>query len=63
MKLDYLKETTSNWETEYRVPCHTYIVNGSKLVGYIKESNNEKIMFSKSRIFNRKGRTFTKVKL
>jgi hypothetical protein len=59
MGLTFLKETTADWKADYRVPNHTYIMNGTSCVGYVKEGTTEKIMFSKpSSQFNRKGRTF-----
>ena len=63
MKFSYLKETTK-FDVDYNVPMHTYIMQGSKCVGYIKEGTEEKIMFNKPSVqFSKKGRTFVEVKL
>ena len=61
-KLKYLKETTTDWKTDYRVPCHTYIMQGSKCVGYIKEGTTAEFMFTKGHNFDKRGRTFEEVK-
>ena len=61
MKYSYLKETT-DYDVEYRVPMHTYIMMGSRCVGYIKEGTSTEVMFSKpSTQFNKRGRTFVEV--
>lgn len=60
--MEYLRETTNDWKADYRVPCHTYILHRGKLAGYIKEGTTKEIMFSKSIFFDRKHRTFEKVK-
>ncbi len=64
MKRKYLKETTSNWKTDFRVPAHTYIFEGSattKIVGYIKEDTTEEIIFKKPQNFDKRNRTFKTV--
>jgi len=61
--MKYLKETTV-WDTDVRIPNHTYIFDGSSCVGYIKEGTSEKIMFKKpARGFSKRYRTFKEVKL
>jgi hypothetical protein len=61
--MKYLKETTV-YAVDYRVPMHTYIMDGTKCVGYIKEGTDEKMMFSKPSVhFSKKGRTFKEIKL
>jgi hypothetical protein len=59
----YLKETTTDWKADFRVPCHTYIFEGrdTRCVGYIKEGTTEEIMFSKPQRFDKRGRTFKEV--
>jgi hypothetical protein len=62
----YLKETTNNWVCDYRVPCHTYIVEdgrNGRLLGYIKEGRTEEVMFSKPYAFDRRNRTFKEIKV
>jgi hypothetical protein len=62
--ITYMKETTNDWKTDYRVPCHTYIMDGSTCIGYIKEGTVEEIIFSKpSKLFSKTGRKFVKVKM
>lgn len=57
--MKYLKETTDWGEvTEVAIPNHIYMVEGTKLVGYIKQDTTEEIMFSKPLPFNKRGRTF-----
>lgn len=60
--MKYLKETTSDWKVDYRVPLHTYIVDGTRAIGYIKEGTTEEIIFSKPMPFNRSRRKFEEVK-
>jgi hypothetical protein len=60
--MQYIKETTTDWKTDYRVPCHTYIMDGQKCIGYIKEGTTEEIIFSKpSKLFSKTRREFVKV--
>lgn len=61
MKQEFLQETTKDWKADYRVPNHTYIMEGSKCVGYIPEGTELVEMFNESFILNKKGRTFKKV--
>lgn len=62
MAYQYLQETTTDWKTDYTVPCHIYIMDGSKCVGYIKEGTTEELMFSKPSVhFSKKGRKFKKI--
>lgn len=56
--ISYLKETTEKWNTDYRVPCHTYIIENSKCIGYIREGTREVKTFSKPLNFEKGGRTF-----
>lgn len=61
--MKFLKETTK-YDVDYKVPMHTYIFDGSKCVGYIKEGTEEKLMFAKPSVqFNKRGRSFVEVKL
>lgn len=62
MSLTLLKETTVDWAV--RVPNHTYIFDGSTMyiVGYIKEGETKAIKFAKPMFFDKRRRTFTKVK-
>ena len=55
----YLKETT-DWskDTEINIPNHTYILEGSKMIGYIKQGETQEIMFSVGIPFDKRGRTF-----
>lgn len=63
MKLTYLKETT-NYNAGYRVPLHTYIMCGSKCIGYIKEGTEESTFFKKPSVqFSKKNRTFKEVRI
>ena len=62
MAYQYLQETTSDWKVDYRVPCHIYIMDGAKNVGYIKEGTNEVLMYSKpSAQFSKTRRKFKKL--
>lgn len=61
--MKYMKETTSDWKVDFRVPCHTYIMDKNRCVGYIKEGTTEEIMFNKpSSKFDQRNRTFEEVK-
>jgi len=61
--MKYLKETTV-WSdvTEVNIPNHTYMVEGTKVFGYIKENDGEKVMFSKPLPFDKRKRTFEELK-
>lgn len=54
----YMQETTSDWKTEYRVPSHTYLLQNTKCVGYIKEGTQEITYFKKPMFFDKRGRKF-----
>lgn len=58
--MEFLRETTI-WNTGYSVPNHTYILDGSKLLGYIQKGKTEPFMFSKPQSFSKSGRKFEKV--
>ena len=63
MKTIYLKETTNDWKTDFKVPNHTYIFQGAKCIGYIKEGTTEQLLFKKPwKSFDKRGRTFEEVK-
>jgi hypothetical protein len=58
--MEVLRETTK-WSTGYHVPLHTYILDGTKMLGYIPEGTEKPQMFTSPQTFSRKGRTFAKV--
>jgi hypothetical protein len=61
----YLLETTSDWNTDVRIPNHTYILEdgrSGRMLGYIKEGTSDPIMFSKPLPFSRTRRTFKELK-
>ena len=64
MSIYFMKEVTElDGAWAGRVPQHTYIFNGSALIGYIKEGTSEKIIFKNpSKKFDKRGRKFLKVK-
>jgi len=64
MKKIYMKETTTDWKADFKVPLHTYIFNrgNNRIVGYIKEGTKEEILFSKPQQFDKRYRTFKEVK-
>jgi hypothetical protein len=59
--MKFLKEVTSDWKCEYRVPSHTYIIERGRLLGYIKEGTTEKLMFKKPMQFDQRRRKFEEV--
>ena len=62
MAYEYLQETTSDWKTEFRMPCHIYVMDKSKCVGYIKEGTTKILMFSQPwTYFDKRHRTFKKL--
>lgn len=63
MAVEYFQETTNDWKCDFRVPCHTYLVENSKMVGYIPEGKTDPIMFQEPKTWDRRGRTFKKVKV
>ena len=56
--MEALQETTE-WTTDYQ-PNHIYLLDGSKMVAYIKAGTKSAIYFSKPLQFDRRGRTFAK---
>ena len=57
--MEAVKETTK-WK-EGPVPNHTYLLDGSHLVAYIKQGEAKPFWFSKPiKNFDRRGRTFVK---
>lgn len=60
MKL--LKETTKDFNCDYNVPLHTYMIEKSKVIGYIKEGTTDQIMFPKPMFFDQRKRTFVEIK-
>jgi hypothetical protein len=57
--MEAIKETTV-WK-EGNVPNHTYLLDGSHLVAYIKQGETAPFYFSKPiKNFDRRGRTFVK---
>jgi len=61
--MKFLKEITSDWKTDYRVPCHTYMIENQKMLGYIKEGTDTPFVFSKPKTFEQRGRKFVEVSL
>jgi len=59
--MEILQETTSNWNTTYRVPQHSYIVEGAKMIGYIPEGTTEPVIFKAAQSFSKSGRTFKRL--
>jgi hypothetical protein len=60
MKL--LKETTVWDKVDYKVPNHTYMIENTKCVGYIRESDGKEFRFTKPMFFDRRGRKFQEIK-
>lgn len=58
----YMQELTDDWKTEYRVPCHIYLLQNTKCIGYIKEGTTEVQMFKKPMQFDKRGRKFKELK-
>jgi hypothetical protein len=56
-----VQETTTDWKADYRLPCHKYLLERNKCIGYIKEGTNLLIRFPKPMYFDQRGRTFKKV--
>jgi hypothetical protein len=60
--MQYLKETTSDWKVQYKVPCHTYMFASGKCVGYIREGFTEPFFFkTPMKQFNKRKRSFIDV--
>jgi len=57
----YLQEITENWNANFRVPNHTYILENGRLVAYIPEGKKQKIKLKQPLTFDRKGRKFRTV--
>lgn len=54
----YMQEITENWNTDYRVPNHIYLLHNTKCVGYVREGTNEVQLFKSPMFFNKRGRKF-----
>ena len=55
-----LRETTV-WKSDLKFPNHTYLLDGTNLLAYIKQGTKEVIWFSKPiRNFDKRRRTFVK---
>lgn len=53
-----LIETTNDWKTHYRVPCHTYYLEGYKVLAYIPEGSARPVVFPKPWNIDLRGRSF-----
>jgi hypothetical protein len=58
--MEAIKETTV-WKSDYQ-PNHTYLLDGSKMVAYMPFHTGQPFYFSKPQSFDRRGRTFDKLK-
>lgn len=56
--MQILQETTDDWKASYRVPLHTYYVEGTKLVAYIREGTTTPVVFATPMRFDKRGRSF-----
>lgn len=56
-----LYRETTEWNADYNVPNHTYILRQNKCLGYVKEGTREVIRFAKPIQFDSRRRTFEKV--
>lgn len=56
--MDAIRETTV-WNTSFQ-PNHTYLMDGSKTVAYIKKGTTEPFYFSKPGMLDQRRRTFVK---
>lgn len=62
MAYQFIQELTDDWKTEFRVPCHIYVMDGSKCVGYIKEGTTKIDFFSVPwTYFDKRHRKFKKL--
>ena len=46
MTYEFIQEITDDWKSEFTVPCHIYILQASKCVGYIPQGTKKIQMFS-----------------
>lgn len=62
-----LKEITSDWVCDFKVPNHTYLISKEKdktfgkCVGYIKEGTTNIVWFKKAMKFDSRLRKFTEL--
>ena len=61
--IKFMHETTSNWKTNFNMPNHIYILEGSTCLGYIAQGTESEIWFANSlKNFDKRGRTFDHLK-
>ncbi len=59
----YMHETTSDWTTDFKMPGHIYILEGTTCVGYIKQGTEVETMFNHPlKSFDKRKRTFKELK-
>ena len=59
--MEAIRETTV-WDALFQ-PNHTYLMNGSKAVAYIKEGTTEPFYFSKPMMLDKRRRTFSSARM
>lgn len=53
-----LKEVTSNWNVEYSIPNHTYLVDGDKILAYKIYHQSESLHLTSNYRLDKRGRKF-----
>lgn len=55
-------QETTKWDVEYRKPNHTYLLDGDKIIAYIKWSEGEPEYLKTPLRIDKRGRTFVELK-
>jgi len=63
MPVKYLHEITDDWNTDFVMPNHIYLLESTTCVGYIQQGTEIEVMFSKPlKNFDKKRRKFKELK-
>ena len=56
MAIQYLQETDTEWNTDFRIPCHIYVIQNTRMIGYVKEGTTNVHYFKQPMSFDKRKR-------